>query len=81
MQKKGIVICLWLGFLLIFKVPVNFQGKLYIKMHQQLFHWLRNAKQLNIRNETKVNNIQYLGFLGTQRHIILCRFPQYINAP
>jgi fumarate reductase subunit C len=28
-----------------------------IKMQQQLFHWLRNAKQLNIRNLTEVNGI------------------------
>jgi hypothetical protein len=26
-------------------------------MQQQLFHWLRNAKQLNIWNITKVNRI------------------------
>jgi hypothetical protein len=27
-------------------------------MQQQLFHWLINAKQLNIRNITKVKGIQ-----------------------
>jgi hypothetical protein len=26
-------------------------------MQEQLFHWLKNAKQLNIRNVTKVNGI------------------------
>jgi hypothetical protein len=26
-------------------------------MQQQFFHWLRNAKQLNILNRTKVNGI------------------------
>jgi hypothetical protein len=31
--------------------------ELNIKMQQQLFHWLRNAKQINIWNLTKVNGI------------------------
>jgi hypothetical protein len=31
--------------------------ELNIKMQQQLFHWLRNTKQLNIWNLTKVNGI------------------------
>jgi hypothetical protein len=26
-------------------------------MQEQLFHWLKNANQLNIRNVTKVNGI------------------------
>jgi hypothetical protein len=31
--------------------------ELNIKMQQQLFHWLRNSKQINIWNLTKVNGI------------------------
>jgi hypothetical protein len=54
-----IVICLWLSLFLFFQSNGKSSRKImqYIKMQQQLFHWPRNAKQLNICSETKVNGI------------------------
>jgi hypothetical protein len=51
-----------LQFEVVFRIGflANFHNilELNIKMQQELFHWLRNAKQLNIWNLTKENDIR-----------------------
>jgi hypothetical protein len=60
-KKNFLVLGLGLKFEVVFRIDilVNFHNilELNIKMQQGLFHWLRNAKQLNILHLTTENEI------------------------
>jgi hypothetical protein len=55
-EKKSWFLGLGLKFEVFFRIGFYIL-ELNIKMQQELFHWLRNAKQLNICNLTKENEI------------------------